>query len=244
MQASVNTAVFLTALQDGMQQADCLKALIGKPIDNIEVRGEFFKPDTREAELSAIAALCQTEQWGFYFSIPEELFEAGQLNANVPAYLSLAQQYHMQGLKISLGAVPENTTVAVATLKQWLAAYSGTLTVENQPNSLSQLPAFSQTVQALLNAVPQLGYTFDAGNWYWLNERPEAAFDQLKDQITVFHLKDIAQQDTVMLGAGTTNWQPMVQQLTDRVPVFLEYAIALQKLDSELAKVNAVLAQR
>lgn len=244
MQASINTAVFLTALQDGMSQLDCLKALIGKAIANIEVRGEFFKADTQAAELTAIDTLCQAEHWGFYFSIPEQLFEAGQLNSHLSDYLALAQRHHIQGLKISLGDAQDFDETVVAQLNDALQAYSGTLTVENQPNTLSQLPAFSTTLHRLLQAVPQLGYTFDSGNWYWLDERPETAFEQVRDVITVFHLKDIADQETVMLGDGTTDWQSLVAALPEQVPVFLEYGIALQDLGTELAKVDVALAQR
>ena len=71
---SINTAVFLNQLENGNSQFECLKQLVGKPIDAIEVRCEFFKEDGRDQELAAIQRLCEENHWQFYYSIPEALF--------------------------------------------------------------------------------------------------------------------------------------------------------------------------
>jgi sugar phosphate isomerase/epimerase len=244
MQASINTAVYLDAVQSGTSQFQCLKTLVDHPIDDVEVRGELFDPKTRDQELFMIKTLCTAQNWDLYFSIPEQLFDHGQVNEHLSDYLAMASTFGIKGLKISLGDAQGFDVTAIAKLHRLLSSYSGTVTVENQPNAFSRLPAFSQTVHALLEAVPTLGYTFDSGNWYWLDETPANAFAQLKDVTTVFHLKDIKNRDTVMLGDGDTDWVSLVDQLDDNVPVFLEYAINDHQFDAEVAKLNAVLAKR
>lgn len=242
MQVSINTAVFLEDLQNGQTQSNCVRSLVGRPIDNIEVRGEFFTEDQKSTELQTIAQLCKDNHWGFYYSIPEELFSNDHVNPNIYDALEMANQYDLQGLKISLGNPFDVDQSELAHLKQALASCSATLTVENQPNQNGQMPAFAASVKQLLELIPALGYTFDSGNWYWINDRPEVAFESLNVITTVFHLKDILNQETVMLGDGQTDWQPMVQALAPNVPVFLEYAIAPDQLDGQIELVNQVLA--
>ncbi len=242
MQASVNTAVFLTALQTGTSQFTCLKTLIDQPIANVEVRGEFFSAATRERELFMIDTLCKAQGWGLYFSIPEQLFTAGKLNDHLADYLALASRHHIGGLKISLGDPTGVSAATYAHLQALVATYPGQLTVENQPNVDGQMPAFAERLRTVLKAVPALGYTFDAGNWYWVASRPEEAFAALQDVITVFHLKDIRNQETVMLGTGQTDWQALVSALAPEIPVFIEYAIAPEAFATQLALVNTALA--
>lgn len=239
---SINTAVFLNQLENGNSQFECLKQLVGKPIGAIEVRGEFFKEDGRDQELAAIQRLCEENHWQFYYSIPEALFTEGKLNENIFDYIALANEFQIQGLKISLGNCQNTAAPSLAKLQKALRAYSGVLTVENQPNQDGQLNVFEANLIKLLALVPELGYTFDSGNWYWIKEDPQSAFDSLKKWITVFHLKDIADLTTVRLGEGATNWQPMVQALNSEVPVFLEYGVATdEELDEEIQKVNLIL---
>ena len=57
MQVSLNTAVFLPQLERSKSQLACLLAVDAWPIDNIEVRGEFFAPATKVRELEQIAKL-------------------------------------------------------------------------------------------------------------------------------------------------------------------------------------------
>lgn len=239
---SINTAVFLNQLENGRSQSECLKQLIGKPIAAIEVRGEFFQEDHRDLELATIQRLCKENDWQFYYSIPEALFTEGRLNENIFDYLVMANEFQIQGLKISLGDCQNTPASSLAKLQKALRAYSGVVTVENQPNQDGQLELFKDNLIKLLALVPELGYTFDSGNWYWIKEDPKSAFDSLKKWITVFHLKDIADLTTVRLGEGATNWQSMVQALNSEVPVFLEYGVATdEELDEEIQKVNLIL---
>ena len=65
---SLNTAVFLPQLERSKSQLACLLAVDAWPIDNIEVRGEFFAPATKVRELEQIAKLCQKRLGALLFS--------------------------------------------------------------------------------------------------------------------------------------------------------------------------------
>ncbi|KZL35870.1 sugar phosphate isomerase/epimerase family protein [Secundilactobacillus collinoides] len=244
MHASINTAIFLTSIQNGNTQSDCLCTLVNQPIDNIEVRGELFDTTTKDQELKAIGQLCHDNHWGLYYSIPEELFSNGQINENLAEYLYMADHYNINGLKISLGDGTDIKSITLKRLSKQLQTSKVKLTVENQPNSNSEMPAFTEAVHRLLTLVPELGYTFDSGNWYWINQRPETAFDSLEDVTSVFHLKDIEHQETVMLDHGETEWRPMLNKLDRNVPVFLEYEIDSNKINNQIELVNDALSQR
>lgn len=241
MKVSINTAVFLEDMQNGVSQVDCLKKLIDKPIQDIEVRGEFFQDDTRNAELNSIDKLCRAQQWQFYFSIPEELFTDGKLNENIFDYLKMAEANSIKGLKISLGSFKTLEGTDTDRLSEALKRSEVKVTVENQPNENGTLNRFTKNLTCLLDVVPELGYTFDSGNWYWIDESSENAFEALKKYITIFHLKDIKDRDTVMLGDGLTDWEKLLHELKAGTPVFLEYAINNNLLDQEIEKVNSNL---
>ncbi|WP_283584029.1 sugar phosphate isomerase/epimerase family protein [Limosilactobacillus difficilis] len=239
MSVSINTAVFLDDLQNGTSQSECVDRLIGKPISSVEVRGEFFQPKTRDQELAHISQVCAEQGWDLRYSIPEELFDGEQINANLTDYLQLASKYHLNGLKISLGN-PILSQSQLQELKKQLAAANCQVTIENQPNANGTLSKIVKAVQLLYDAVPALGYTFDAGNWAWVDVDTAAALQKLLTYITIFHLKQIKNHDTILLNK-TQNWPSMLQQLDAKVPVVLEYAIPAAQLDEQIELVNAVL---
>lgn len=243
MGIGINTAVFETAVHNGASQLECLKTLTQQPdVSAIEVRGEFFKAATKADELAAIHTLCLTQGWDFYYSVPEELFSGGQLNAGLEASLKMADHYQIKSLKYSLGQLEHLSDPEVAELSLLINQTNVQVTIENQPNANGVLTTFERAVQAIQTAKLPLGYTFDAGNWYWIDQQPEPAFDALKSAITVFHLKDILNQTTVMLGDGATDWQRLVQALPAGVPVFLEYDIPSAELPGQIELVNRALS--
>ncbi|MFD0896330.1 sugar phosphate isomerase/epimerase family protein [Loigolactobacillus binensis] len=244
MKVSINTAVFLTDLQAQTSQLDCLRRLTDSAIAAIEVRGEFFKPKTKDAELAAISTLCQQQHWQFYYSVPEELFQGDHLNPTLAATLKMAQQYHIKALKFSLGNITNITTADLIALRQQLAATTIQVTIENQPNANGILATFAQRLAWLKQQQLPLGYTFDAGNWCWVATDPLAAFMQVQPAITIFHLKAIRARTTVLLDTQPADWQQMLNRLAADIPVFLEYAIPAEQLAAQIALVNQQLVQR
>ncbi|MCH4172695.1 MAG: sugar phosphate isomerase/epimerase [Lactobacillus sp.] len=245
MNVAVNTAVFLKDLQAGVPQIDCLRQLqqLALPIPAVEVRGEFFDPQQQVSELAQIAQLCHQENWELYYSVPEALFSSQGVAASLAKNLQLAQQYQIRSLKYSFGSLPNLTQQDFATLTDQINQSGVQVTIENQPNAHGTLRQMQQDLAWIRHNQLPLGYTFDAGNWYWVAEHPEVSFGQLQDQVTVFHLKDIKHQDTVLLDQGCTDWRPLLAQLPETVPVFLEYAVAKDQLAAQLQLANAALSR-
>ncbi|ANK62110.1 hypothetical protein [Loigolactobacillus backii] len=247
MKVSINTAVFLDDLQAEVSQLTCLQRLqrlTASAIDAIEVRGEFFKSETKTTELHKIDQLCQQQNWQFYYSVPEELFQGSTINAQLATYLKMAQVNHIKSLKFSLGDCENISTETLAELQQQLSATSVQVTIENQPNENGTLINMEQRLAWLKAAQSDLGYTFDAGNWCWVDTEPLTAFTKVQSAITVFHLKAIQNKDTVVLTANPANWQKMLAQLQSTIPVFLEYAIPTDQLTEQIDLVNQQLQQR
>lgn len=245
MKVSINTAVFLDHLNQGMSQLDSLKFLTGleNEIDNLQVRGEFFNAETKDQELEAIKKICQQNGWGLYYSVPEELFNDGKINPSIDANLEMAQKHGLKHLKYFIGDSENVDPQAIAALDEKLKESGIDLTLENLSNESGTLEKVKEGLSAIQNA-KQIGYTYDAGNWYWVNEKPTNAFKELKNQITNYHLKDIKDKETVMLGEGETDWEPMVLSIADNIPIFLEYGIPDAQIKHEVELVNSVIGKR
>lgn len=244
MQASINTAVFANEIQDGGSQISYLEKLSDYPIDNIEVRGELFNEETKDSELKAIEKLCQKNNWGFFYSIPEQLFKTDKINPNIEDYLKMAEKYQIGHLKISLGDLSKIITDQLDKLKDLINQYDVKVTIENEPNDNGVLSNIVQQVIKLRELDIPLGYTFDSGNWYWIYEDPTDAFKNVSDAITVFHLKDIKNKETVMLNEGATDWKSLINNLSNNIPVFIEYETSEKELPGQIKLVNDVLKKR
>lgn len=241
MNVSINTAVFLHNIEAGESQLDCLKKLTGSSIDNIEVRGEMFDDNTKDEELKRINLLCADNDWKFFYSVPEQLFNTDQVNANLKSYLEMAEKYHIDHLKISLGNMSQITENQLVDLKRLLDQHTVQVTIENQPNDDGIVDVVQKSLAKLKNYDIPLGYTYDAGNWYWIFETPTDAFNHVKNYISVFHLKDIKRKQTVMLDNGATDWRTIVKQLKDDTPIFLEYDIPDNLLQNQIDLVNELI---
>ena len=244
MQASINTAVFANEIQAGRSQLSYLEELADSPIDNIEVRGELFNKETKDEELNSIYSLCQKQDWGFFYSIPEQLFKTDHVNPNIEDHLKMAEKFHIGNLKISLGDLSDISAEQLHNLKDLLSQYNVKVTIENEPNDNGTLNNVVQQIIKLRELDIPLGYTFDSGNWYWIDEDPIDAFKNLSDAITVFHLKDIKDKETVMLNDGTTDWKALINNLSANIPVFIEYETSKQELPGQIKLVNDALNKR
>lgn len=243
MHLSINTAVFEDEIKKGKSQLECLERLPDKIIDSIEVRGEFFDEERVEEELEEISNLCEKNRWKLFYSVPQELFNSDGFNQDIENKIALAEKYNVSNLKYSLGHINVKNT-DINELNDILNNTSVNVTIENQPNDNGSLVEMKKALNYLNDNHIKLGYTFDSGNWYWINENPHVAFDELRENISVFHLKDIKSKNTMMLNNGDTDWRYMLNKLGENIPVFLEYRIDENKIIDEMKKVEDVLMKR
>lgn len=243
MHLSINTAVFEDEIKKGKSQLECLERLPDKIIDSIEVRGEFFDEERVEEELEEISNLCEKNRWKLFYSVPQELFNSDGFNQDIENKIALAEKYNVSNLKYSLGHINVKNT-DINELNDILNNTSVNVTIENQSNDNGSLVEMKKALNYLNDNHIKLGYTFDSGNWYWINENPHVAFDELRENISVFHLKDIKSKNTMMLNNGDTDWRYMLNKLGENIPVFLEYGIDENKIIDEMKKVEDVLMKR
>lgn len=243
MHLSINTAVFEDEIKKGKSQLECLERLPDKIIDSIEVRGEFFDEERVEEELEEISNLCEKNRWKLFYSVPQELFNSDGFNQDIENKIALAEKYNVSNLKYSLGHINVKN-IDVNELNDILNNTSVNVTIENQPNDNGTLIEMKKVINYLNDNHIKLGYTFDSGNWYWIDENPHVAFDELRENISVFHLKDIKSKNTMMLNNGDTDWRYMLNKLGENIPVFLEYGIDENKIIDEMEKVEDVLMKR
>lgn len=243
MHLSINTAVFEDEIKKGKSQLECLERLPDKIIDSIEVRGEFFDEERVEEELEEISNLCEKNRWKLFYSVPQELFNSDGFNQDIENKIALAEKYNVSNLKYSLGHINVKN-IDVNELNDILNNTSVNVTIENQPNDNGTLIEMKKAINYLNDNHIKLGYTFDSGNWYWIDENPHVAFDELRENISVFHLKDIKSKNTMMLNNGDTDWKYMLNKLGENIPVFLEYGIDENKIIDEMEKVEDVLMKR
>lgn len=243
MHLSINTAVFEDEIKKGKSQLECLERLPDKIIDSIEVRGEFFDEERVEEELEEISNLCEKNRWKLFYSVPQELFNSDGFNQDIENKIALAEKYNVSNLKYSLGHINVKN-IDVNELNDILNNTSVNVTIENQPNDNGTLIDMKKAINYLNDNHIKLGYTFDSGNWYWIDENPHVAFDELRENISVFHLKDIKSKNTMMLNNGDTDWRYMLNKLGENIPVFLEYGIDENKIIDEMEKVEDVLMKR
>ncbi|AIR11596.1 sugar phosphate isomerase/epimerase family protein [Ligilactobacillus salivarius] len=243
MHLSINTAVFEDEIKKGKSQLECLERLPDKIIDSIEVRGEFFDEERVEEELEEISNLCEKNRWKLFYSVPQELFNSDGFNQDIENKIVLAEKYNVSNLKYSLGHINVKN-IDINELNDILNNTSVNVTIENQPNDNGSLVEMKKALNYLNDNHIKLGYTFDSGNWYWIDENPHVAFDELRENISVFHLKDIKSKNTMMLNNGDTDWRYMLNKLGENIPVFLEYGIDENKIIDEMEKVENVLMKR
>lgn len=243
MHLSINTAVFEDEIKKGKSQLECLERLPDKIIDSIEVRGEFFDEERVEEELEEISNLCEKNRWKLFYSVPQELFNSDGFNQDIENKIALAEKYNISNLKYSLGHINVKN-IDINELNDILNNTSVNVTIENQPNDNGSLVGMKKALNYLNDNHIKLGYTFDSGNWYWIDENPHVAFDELRENISVFHLKDIKSKNTMMLNNGDTDWRYMLNKLGENIPVFLEYGIDENKIIDEMEKVEDVLMKR
>lgn len=229
----INTIIFQKQLDQGYSQYELLSRFTEK-IDGFEVRGERFDKKTQESELANLQQLSLERHIEFRFSIPECLFIDYQVNPQLETYFKLAKRFGISALKISLGEVSQPTREQVAILNHYIESYDIMLNIENEPNRNGKINHIVMVLGQLQALNSKTGYTFDAGNWYWVKESPEEAMAQLHVLTNTLHLKNINRQETVLLSNGQTDWRLLCRLINPQTPIILEYPMTTSECHSEI----------
>lgn len=246
MSIMLNTAVFETEILNGKNQLQCLQELttdVLKQLTAIELRLEFFPtdPQLRHQEILEIEAFCQKNHFKLLLSIPEPLFKDEQINPTVIQKITELKDYAFTNFKVSCGKLYPLTTTDIATLKELFNGHNYTISVENPPNENGTVINVIDTLTLLTKQQIQVGYTFDAGNWYWIDLDPVVAYQKLLPYVTIFHLKSIKDETTILLNdSSNLAWKELLALTPSNLPIVLEYNIPTDKISQELAILQAV----
>ena len=236
----INLLVYKEKLDQGIKQSALLKEIKKQGISLAEVRREYIKD---QKELQDIAKTAKENEIKLYYSVPEKIIEEKLPNKNLRNYLEEAMIMKIQNVKFNIGSLDQIDQKGAEKLKEILEDYDLTYTIENdQTKENGTFACTKKTLEQIYKYELPVGYTMDLGNWYWQKEDPNTTFEELKNQISIFHLKNIDFKDgkpeTVMLEDGKIEWMDMIGQLDDDVKVFLEYPIMEDEIANQINTVK------
>lgn len=236
----INLLVYKEKLDQGIKQSALLKEIKKQGISLAEVRREYIKD---QKELEDIAKTAKENEIKLYYSVPEKIIEEKLPNKNLRNYLEEAMIMKIQNVKFNIGSLDQIDQKGAEKLKEILEDYDLTYTIENdQTKENGTFACTKKTLEQIYKYELPVGYTMDLGNWYWQKEDPNTTFEELKNQISIFHLKNIDFKDgkpeTVMLEDGKIEWMDMIGQLDNDVKVFLEYPIMEDEIANQINTVK------
>ena len=236
----INLLVYKEKLDQGIKQSALLKEIKKQGISLAEVRREYIKD---QKELEDIAKTAKENEIKLYYSVPEKIIEEKLPNKNLRNYLEEEMIMKIQNVKFNIGSLDQIDQKGAEKLKEILEDYDLTYTIENdQTKENGTFACTKKTLEQIYKYELPVGYTMDLGNWYWQKEDPNTTFEELKNQISIFHLKNIDFKDgkpeTVMLEDGKIEWMDMIGQLDDDVKVFLEYPIMEDEIANQINTVK------
>lgn len=236
----INLLVYKEKLDQGIKQSALLKEIKKQGISLAGVRREYIKD---QKELEDIAKTAKENEIKLYYSVPEKIIEEKLPNKNLRNYLEEAMIMKIQNVKFNIGSLDQIDQKGAEKLKEILEDYDLTYTIENdQTKENGTFACTKKTLEQIYKYELPVGYTMDLGNWYWQKEDPNTTFEELKNQISIFHLKNIDFKDgkpeTVMLEDGKIEWMDMIGQLDDDVKVFLEYPIMEDEIANQINTVK------
>ncbi|KRM90205.1 sugar phosphate isomerase/epimerase family protein [Fructilactobacillus florum] len=237
----LNNLVFANARAQGELQLEMLHTAVSLGITNVEIRREFFK--NIPGEIKGIRAYAEQHGLTLFYSVPDELFIGGKLNAKLTTYFTEAQQLGIHAIKFNIGEFKGFKTEQLIKLEHY-GRLVDQINVENdQTQQSGSLAAIVNFLDAARRHGLQIGYVYDLGNWCYVDEDPLQAATMLTEHVSYIHLKDCLgsgkQTVTVPLGDGELPWETILQQLPQDVPVALEYPTASQAvLEAGIAKLT------
>lgn len=230
----INTLVYKNDLEAGKSQAQlCVE--VAKYSTVIEVRREFIK---RVEEFDEIRKEAKNNALEVYYSIPEKITINKALHPQFYTFLSEAKRMCATHIKFNMGDLHSCDTQVIQDLNKIMEDYQIFITIENdQTKENGTLDCAKSTFTHLKSHGSKIGFTYDAGNWYWQNESPMNAFDIMKSYIQVYHLKNVKVNPylrTVLLEEGCIAWKSMINMLSDEVTIILEYPMCKKDIHHEV----------
>lgn len=219
-----NTLVFQAKINSGLKQVELFDDILSLGFNNIEPRREYFVDIDKEIPEMRKAA--ESKNITLFYSVPDYIFlDDGELNPKIFEYFEEAKRLNVANVKMSIGNYRH-----FSQLKQlnFINDQPFNFTVENdQTQQSGTINKINQFLQDAKKAKLNIGYTFDLGNFRYVQESEVDAADTLGSYVTYIHLKNLAEQDgnfiVTSLDKGIIDWKSVVEKLPTGLPIGLEY---------------------
>lgn len=227
----------IIGLAEGLTQTEFTDYLLDQAIDidGLEYRYEMFSKDTwqRKVEFLEFLETGKRKNWDLLLSIPDSLFTAAGLTEKFEFYLKEACQLGAKRIKMNIGQLEGISRVSVADFKELLARYQIAVNIENdQTEENGRFEVVSEALKQIHQAGLPVSYTFDAGNYAVMKEDAIQAFAALKNDTSIYHVKNVdTDLQTSLLTEGTMDWKAFLEL---DVPYVLEYPMPMSSIESEL----------
>lgn len=219
-----NTLVLQKKINSGLKQIELFDDILALGFSNIELRREYFLDIDKE--IPEMRELAESKNITLFYSVPDYVFlDNGELNAKIFEYFEEAKRLNVVNVKMSIGNYQR---VSQLSQLNFINEQPFNFTVENdqsqQSGTINKLHQFLQDAkQAKLN----IGYTFDVGNFRYVQESEVEAANQLGTYVTYIHLKNLAEENgefiVTSLDKGIIDWRLIVEKLPTELPIALEY---------------------
>lgn len=227
----------IIGLAEGLTQTEFTDYLLDHEIeiDGLEYRYEMFSKDAgqRQAEFLEFMETGKLKNWDLLLSIPDVLFTSAGLTEKFEFYLKEARQLGAKRIKLNIGQLEGIRKVSVPEFKKLLAHYQIAVNIENdQTEANGTFAVVSEALKQIREIGLPVSYTFDAGNYAVMLEEATQAFAALKNETSIYHVKNVDRQlQTSLLNEGVMDWKAFLEL---EVPYVLEYPMPMSAIESEL----------
>jgi len=230
-QIVLNHLVFASDRENGGQQLDMLKKVVGFGIQSAELRREYF--DDIIAETPAISTYVKSENLRLFYSVPDDLFVNHRVNPKLSQYYHEAIQLGVSVIKFNTGDFETLLPEDIAAIDKLLQLGIQTNIENDQTQTSGKMHAIEKFMTAAHAADLAIGYVYDMGNWRYVGENELTAAKQLAPYVKYIHVKDDKglgdKLVTVPLNEGEIAWQEILHILPQNVPVAIEYPTASEQ---------------
>lgn len=187
----LNTIVFKEKLDKGILQEALLQDVKNLGVNHMEVRREFLKDI--QGELSAIASSAKKLGISLLYSINEDFVVDGKPNAQLATYIAEANQLEALVLKLNTGNADDLSVEDLEALSHLFETGLQVSVENNQTPHHATIANIKRFLTLTVQAGLPIRFVFDTGNWHWVGETANEAFEAFQTETHYLHLKNYQQ---------------------------------------------------